>query len=144
MCIRDSYKTFMNTAHRLLKDGGLLLLHTIGSNGSQAHGDPWLNKYIFTNGMLPSIEQIAQASQELFVMEDWHNFGTDYDKTLMAWYENFEKSWPRLKQNYGDRFYRMWKYYLLSCAGVFRARAIQLWQIVFSKSGILGGYTSIR
>ena len=134
----------MNNTHTLLKDGGLLLLHTIGSNSSQPHGDPWITKYIFTNGMLPSIEQIAQASQDHFVMEDWHNFGADYDKTLMAWDANFEKNWPLLKSSYNDRFYRMWKYYLLSCAGLFRARAIQLWQIVFSKAGILNGYQSIR
>jgi cyclopropane-fatty-acyl-phospholipid synthase len=139
-----NYKTFMNTAHTLLKDGGLLLLHTIGSNSSLTYGDPWITKYIFTNGMLPSVEQIARASQGLFVMEDWHNFGADYDKTLMAWNENFEKNWPLLQSKYGDRFYRMWKYYLLSCAGVFRARGIQLWQIVFSKSGVLSGYHSIR
>lgn len=139
-----NYKTFMNIAHKLLKDDGLFLLHTIGSKSSQTHGDPWLNKYIFTNGMLPSVEQIAHASQALFVMEDWHNFGADYDKTLMAWHANFEKNWPHLKSAYNDRFYRMWTYYLLSCAGLFRARAIQLWQVVFSKKGVLGGYTSIR
>ena len=119
-----NYETFMNIAHTLLKDGGLLLLHTIGSNNSQAHGDPWLNKYIFTNGMLPSVEQIAQASQDLFMMEDWHNFGADYDKTLMAWHANFERHWPQLRSTYDDRFHRMWNYYLLSCAGLFRARAI--------------------
>ncbi len=123
---------------------GLLLLHTIGGNNSQTHGDPWLNKYIFANGMLPSIEQIAQASQGIFVMEDWHNFGADYDKTLMAWHANFEKNWVDLKSTYSDRFYRMWKYYLLSCAGLFRARTIQLWQVVFSKSGVPGGYVSVR
>jgi cyclopropane-fatty-acyl-phospholipid synthase len=139
-----NYETFMRCVCKLLKDDGLVLLHTIGGNSSQVHGDPWLNKYIFVNGMLPSIEQIAQASQGLLIMEDWHNFGADYDKTLMAWDANFEKNWPQLKSSYDDRFYRMWKYYLLSCAGLFRARAIQLWQIVFSKSGILGGCQSVR
>lgn len=139
-----NYKTFMQVANKLLKENGLLLLHTIGSNSSQTYGDPWLNKYIFTNGMLPSIEQIGNASQDLFIMEDWHNFGADYDKTLMAWVANFDNHWPYLKSKYGDRFYRMWKYYLLSCAGLFRARTIQLWQIVFSKSGVFQGYSSIR
>lgn len=139
-----NYATFMDIAHRLLKDDGLMLLHTIGSNSSQTHGDPWLNEYIFVNGMLPSIEQIAQASQGRFIMEDWHNFGADYHKTLMAWMANFEKAWPTLRAAYGERFYRMWRYYLLSCAGMFRARTIQLWQIVFSKKGVCGGYSSIR
>jgi cyclopropane-fatty-acyl-phospholipid synthase len=94
--------------------------------------------------MLPSIAQIGNAIEGLFVMEDWHNFGADYDKTLLAWDANFEKHWPELQKKYGDRFYRMWKYYLLSCAALFRARGIQLWQIVLSKNGMIGGYESIR
>lgn len=77
-------------------------------------------------------------------MEDWHSFGTDYDKTLMAWSANVDKAWPELKGQYNERFYRMWKYYLLSCAGSFRARKNQLWQVVLSKDGVLGGYISIR
>ena len=86
----------------------------------------------------------AAAAQSLFVLEDWHNFGADYDKTLMAWFANFNRHWPELAANYSERFYRMWKYYLLSCAGGFRARYLQLWQIVFSKGGIPGGYRSVR
>ena len=103
-----------------------------------------LNKYIFPNGMLPSIQQIANAIEGLFVMEDWHNFGADYDKTLMAWHQNFNAQWPNLNQAYGERFQRLWNYYLKSCAGLFRARKAQLWQVVLAKNGIVGGYTSIR
>ena len=139
-----NYRIFAQTARKLLKDDGLMLLHTIGGNVSQNRGDEWMDKYIFTNGMLPSIAQIGKSIEGLFVMEDWHNFGADYDKTLMAWYHNFQKNWPRLKTKYGDRFYRMWSYYLLACAGLFRARNIQLWQIVLSKQGVLGGYQSVR
>ena len=138
-----NYKTFMDIAHSLLKDDGLFLLHTIGSNTSNSSGDPWINKYIFPNGMLPSVKQIAEAAEGLFVLEDWHNFGTDYDKTLMAWFENFNNNWDKLKSKYDEKFYRMWKYYLLSCAGLFRARAAQLWQIIFSK-GNINGYESVR
>jgi cyclopropane-fatty-acyl-phospholipid synthase len=94
--------------------------------------------------MIPSIKQIGESIEGLFVMEDWHNFGADYDKTLMAWYQNFEKAWDSLKSSYDETFYRMWKYYLLSCAGSFRARSNQLWQIVLSKHGVPGGYLSIR
>jgi cyclopropane-fatty-acyl-phospholipid synthase len=94
--------------------------------------------------MLPSVAQIGRSTEELFVMEDWHNFGPDYDKTLMAWFKNFNVAWTSLRDTYGDRFYRMWKYYLLSCAGAFRARDIQLWQIVLSKDGVSGGYQSVR
>ncbi len=105
--------------------------------------DPWIDKYIFPNSMLPSIMQISKAVEGLFVIEDIHNFGADYDKTLMAWHENFNDSWEDIKANYDDRFYRMWKYYLLLCAGLFRARENQLWQILLSKKGIPGGYEAI-
>jgi len=94
--------------------------------------------------MLPSFQQIASSIEGLFAIEDVHNFGADYDKTLMAWHENFENSWPKLKDKYGERFHRMWNYYLLSCAGAFRARVLQLWQIVLSPHGVPGGYKSIR
>ena len=139
-----NYQTFLEVCHKLLKDNGLMLLHTIGGNRSYTTGDDWMHKYIFPNGMLPSIAQIGMAIEGNFVMEDWHNFGTDYDKTLMAWYANFQKHWPELEAKYGQTFYRMWNYYLLSCAGLFRARGIQLWQIVLSKKGELGGYISVR
>lgn len=139
-----NYQTYIDVCSALLKDDGLMLLHTIGGNKSYTTGDDWMHKYIFPNGMLPSIAQIATALEGNFVMEDWHNFGTYYDKTLMAWYANFKKQWPELKAQYDERFYRMWNYYLLSCAGLFRARYIQLWQIVLSKHGVLGGYQSIR
>jgi cyclopropane-fatty-acyl-phospholipid synthase len=139
-----NYRTFLEVAHRCLNDDGLFLLHTIGANFSETATDPWTDKYIFPNGHLPSIEQLGESMERLFVMEDWHNFGADYDKTLMAWHENFAASWDTIKQNYSNRFYRMWTYYLLSCAGAFRARKIELWQVVMSKKGVLGGYHSIR
>lgn len=139
-----NYKTYMKVANNALKDDGLFLLHTIGSNVSKNSVDAWINKYIFPNGILPSIKQIAKSVEGLFVIEDLHNFGADYDKTLMSWYHNFNKGWDSIKSNYDERFYRMWKYYLLSCAGSFRARNIQLWQIVLSKKGVPGGYKSVR
>lgn len=139
-----NHKLYMDVVDRCLKDDGLFLLHTIGSNISTVAADLWVSKYIFSQGMLPSIVQIGKASEHSFVMEDWHNFGIDYDKTLMAWHENFVRAWPQLQKKYDERFYRMWTYYLLMCAGGFRARAMQLWQIVFSKKGLLGGYNSIR
>ncbi len=137
-----NYKTYMQTANRCLKEDGLFLLHTIGGNTSVHTTDSWINKYIFPNSMLPSAKQITEASEGIFVMEDWHNFGPDYDKTLMAWHSNFEKNWKTLAPQYGERFYRMWRYYLLACAGTFRARKSQLWQIVFSKG--IKRYDSIR
>lgn len=139
-----NYHDFMLVANRCLKDNGLFLLHTIGNNYSVKYGELWISKYIFPNGMLPSIAQIASAAEKLFVIEDLHNFGQNYHPTLMAWLNNFENHWNSLKSKYGDKFYRIWKYYLCCSAGSFKARNIQLWQIVFSKKGILGGYQAVR
>jgi cyclopropane-fatty-acyl-phospholipid synthase len=138
-----NYRTFMAVAHRCLADDGLFLLHTIGKNTRRSTSDPWVDKYIFPNGELPSIGQIGDAMDGLFIAEDLHNFGADYDRTLMAWHDNFEAAWPRFSQELGERFYRMWRYYLLSCAGAFRARDLQLWQWVLSKEGVLGGYARV-
>ncbi len=126
-----NYVTFMRAVNSYLKDGGLFLLHTIGGNRSVTRIDPWIERYIFPNSMLPSARQICGAAEGLFILEDWHSFGADYDKTLMHWFRNFHNNWGPLKEEYDERFYRMWKYYLLSCAGSFRARINQLWQIVF-------------
>ncbi len=139
-----NYRAFMQVATRCLKDGGLFLLHTIGGNRSVRATDDWIGTYIFPNSMLPSVAQIATAIEGIFVMEDWHNFGAYYDETLMAWHKNFTTGWPALKEKYDERFYRMWTYYLLSCAGSFRARRNQLWQIVLGKIGVPGGYTGTR
>lgn len=129
---QKNYATYFSKIKTLLADKGLFLLHTIGTNTSHIGADPWLNKYIFPNGVLPSIAQLIKPTEPLFVMEDWQNFGPDYDKTLMAWHERFEAEWPVLKEKYNERTYRMFRYYLLICAATFRARTTQLWQIVFS------------
>ncbi len=139
-----NYRNFMKAVHRCLTSDGLFLLHTIAGNSSVISTDPWINKYIFPDSMLPSPKQITSAAEGVFVLEDWHSFGQYYDKTLMTWYGNFTKNWDKIKDMYDQRFYRMWTYYLLSCAGSFRSRRNQLWQIVFSKKGIQGGYQIIR
>ena len=139
-----NYRTFMRIVRRCLVRNGLFLLQTIGGSRSVSTIDPWIERHIFPNSMLPSVVQISTAAEGLFVLEDWHNFGTDYDKTLRHWFRNFDREWPLLKKDYDDRFYRMWKYYLLSSAGSFRARTIHLWQIVMSPDGVPGGYESMR
>ena len=139
-----NYRNFMKVVNRNLRDKGLFLLHTIGSNRSLKSVDPWISKYIFPNSMLPSAKQIIESSEGLFLLEDWHSFGQHYDKTLMSWHHNFNNNWNKIKDNYSQRFYRMWNYYLLSSAGAFRANDIRLWQIVFSKNGTKGTYKSIR
>ena len=135
-----NYQTYFRKVADLLKDDGLFLLHTIGGNIPADRTDPWIDKYIFPNGMIPSSQQISTAFEGCFVLEDWHNFGLDYDKTLMSWHDNFENAWTELKGSYDERFRRMWKYYLLASAGSFRARENQLWQIVLSKHGLPEGY----
>jgi cyclopropane-fatty-acyl-phospholipid synthase len=130
-----NYRAFMEVTHRCLTDRGVFLLHTIGRNESKTYADPWITKYIFPNGMLPSSAQISKAIEGLFVMEDLHNLGPHYDKTLMAWHGNFQRNWHKIEEHHSPAFKRMWEYYLLSCAGAFRARDIQLWQIVLTKYG---------
>ena len=139
-----NYRTFMKVVNKCLQPDGLFLLHTIAGNSSQKTTDPWINKYIFPNSMLPSAKQISASSEGLFVLEDLHSFGEYYDRTLMAWHDNFIRNWTHLKKLYDERFYRMWNYYILACAGSFRARRLQLWQIVYSKEGLRENCQKLR
>ena len=139
-----NHRTFFETVRKLLDRDGIFVLQTIGGNRSRNRTDPWIDKYIFPDSNLPSPKMIATAAEGVFVVEDWQNLGADYDRTLMQWFRNFKENWPSLKQKYGERFYRMWTYYLLTCAGAFRARRNQLWQIVMSPRGVEGGYRFSR
>jgi cyclopropane-fatty-acyl-phospholipid synthase len=140
-----NYRQFMNIVRTCLKPEGLFVLQTIGRNRSMTGADLWIQRYIFPNAMLPSARQVTGATEGLFVIEDWHNFSADYDRTLMAWRARFERNWDRLKgKQYDDRFRRMWTYYLLASAARFRARRNQLWQIVLSERGVPGGYVASR
>jgi cyclopropane-fatty-acyl-phospholipid synthase len=143
-----NYRTYFEVVRRCLDDatpgGGLFVLHSIGSNVSRRRTDPWIARYIFPNSMLPSAAQISAASEGLFVMEDWHGFGPDYDRTLQAWRANIESAWDQLPPRYDQRFRRMWRYYLAGAMASFRARRIQLWQVAFSSRGVPGGYIAPR
>lgn len=139
-----NYGVYFDTVLRLLDDDGLFLLHTIGNFNTAPKTDAWIDKYIFPNGKVPSARQLATAVENRFLIEDWHNFGRDYDRTLMAWWERFDAAWPRLKDKYDERFYRMWKYYLMCSAGYFRANQGQLWQLILSKRARSTVYRSIR
>ena len=139
-----NYRTYLKKAHELLRPDGLFLLHTIGSNQSSVATDPWIDKYIFPNGQLPSLAQIAAVAEGLWVVEDFHSMGVNYDRTLMAWSANFERHWPEIAARYGERFRRMWHFWLMGSAANFRARKTQLWQIVLSPKGVPGGYRTVR
>ena len=136
------YTLYLVIYNREIGLTGLSLLHTIGSPVSRVRADPWFTRYIFPNSSLPSPSHITAAAEGVLNMEDWHNFPQDYERTLLAWYDNFESNWPELEKNYDNRFFRMWRYYLLAVAGGFRAGGNQLWQIVFSNNGCKGGYNA--
>jgi len=135
-----NYRTYFETVRRCLDPQGLFLLHSIGTNEAGARPDPWIEKYIFPNSMIPAASQVTAALEGLFVVEDWHNFGADYDLTLTAWRANFDAAWPALSARYDERFRRMWHFYLAVSAAVFRSRRDQLWQLTLSPHGVPGGY----
>ncbi len=139
-----NYDVYFDTVHRVLTGEGLFLLHTIGNHVTATRCDPWIDRYIFPNGRLPSARQLTDSLEGRFLIEDWHNFGQDYDRTLMAWWTRFDAAWPRLAGKYDERFRRMWRYYLMCSAGFFRARQGQLWQLVLSKRERRGVYRSVR
>jgi cyclopropane-fatty-acyl-phospholipid synthase len=129
-----NYDKYMQSVDTLLKNGGLSLLHTVGNKYTNDTKDPWMDTYIFPNAKIPSLQQIIDASSKYFDLEDLENFGLYYEKTLLAWYDNFDKNWNQIKDKYGDRFYRMWKYYLISYAAAFKSKNLHVWQIVYSKN----------
>jgi len=130
-----NYRGYMQLVDRLLAPGGVAFVHTIAANTPRSHIEPWFDKYIFPNAVLPTLARLASAMEGILIPEDVHNIGEDYDRTLMAWWHKFDAAWPTLRARYGDTFYRRWKYYLLSCAGAFRARGQQLFQIVMTRPG---------
>ena len=138
-----NYAEYFRVANRCLKDGGLFLLHTIGFQYTSDKIDPWIERYIFPNSILPSSKLITENSERLFRIEDWHNFGLDYHKTLHAWSDNISSSWDDLP-SYNEEFRRMWHYYLMCSAGTFKAYTNHLWQIVFSKGRQSEPYRAVR
>ena len=140
---RHNFGAFLKVAHDALTPDGLLLLETIGDDVSGGQCNPWFQKYVFTapTSMFPSIKELAAAAEGLFTMEDWQNIGADYAPTLRAWHANLAAHRDAVVAEHGERIYRMWVFYLMSCAGAFAARTYQMWQIVFARRGIPGGFT---
>ena len=127
-----NYRHYMQVVHRCLKPGGLFFLNTIGANESTLGSNPWTDKYIFPGAMLPTVAQIGDATDGIFGIQELQDWSEFYEHTLLAWFAKFHSNWNKLRTHYGERFYRMWKYYLLSSAGAFRSKAIRDWQIVLS------------
>jgi cyclopropane-fatty-acyl-phospholipid synthase len=130
-----NHRDMMATIDRCLAPEGVALVHTIANNKSLRHGTPFIEKYIFPNAVAPSLEQIGRAVAGLFVVEDLHNIGPDYDPTLMAWWDNFDRTYSEIAHRYDRKFYLMWKFYLLAAAGAARSRDGQLYQLVLTKTG---------
>lgn len=139
-----NYPTYFEVADRCLDRDGLLLLHTIGTQDGPSAPDPWIEKHIFPNSAIPALPEVVDAFRSRFVLEDWHNFGGDYDRTLGAWSRNFEAAWSRLAALYGERFRRLWHYYLAASAASFRARRNHLWQLVLAPHGRSAVYRGVR
>lgn len=139
-----NYRGYFDKVKAVTKPGGMSLLHTIGAPRTRLTTDPWITKYIFPGGHIPSEAQIRRASKATFDIADWHEMGTNYDHTLMAWHANFQKAWPDISDHYDERFKRMWQYYLLICAGSFRNQTNLLFQAVMTDHGAAEGYTPVR
>jgi cyclopropane-fatty-acyl-phospholipid synthase len=139
-----NYRAYFELVRKQLQDDGLFLLQTVGKNESTNSFDPWFDKYVLPDIILPSLQHLTRAMEGILVIEDLHNFGADYDKTARAFHRNCEANWSKLGKKYDETFRRMWTYYLLAGAGTFRARDMQLWQIVTSKQGLVDGYRSVR
>jgi cyclopropane-fatty-acyl-phospholipid synthase len=135
---------FFRAARAATRRNGLFLLQTCGQDRSRSIADPWIDRYIFPNGCVPSPAQITAAAEGKFVLEDLHNMGPNYEHTLVNWWRRLERAWPGFREEYGDRFFRMFRYYMLTCAGAFRARQMHLHQLVFSPEGVPGGYEGAR
>jgi cyclopropane-fatty-acyl-phospholipid synthase len=125
-----NYRRYMRVVRRCLHPGARFLLHTIGGLRSTNHTDPWINQYIFPNSMIPSREQIEQAIRGIFTVKHWQCIGHGYERTLLAWRANFDRSWSRISARYDERFRRMWYYYLSASAAAFRAKRLDVWQVL--------------
>jgi len=124
-----NYKTYYDKCYDLLKDDGIMLIHTIGQTVGKS--SDFISTYIFPEGELPALPDLTKEYTNKWHLEDFQNFGLSYAKTLRAWNNNIG-DWSDL-DNYDTRFRRMWEYYLLGCASNFQRKSIYLWQLVYTK-----------
>jgi len=135
-----NHRRFFEVVRERLGDRGFALVHSIGVCRTEYRGGRFLDKYVFPLVNLPSIAQIGRAIDGLFVLDDTHNIGMHYDRTLMEWHGRFERAWPDLQGRYasllGGRFKRMFDFYLLMSAGFVRSRRAQVWQMILTPPGV--------
>jgi cyclopropane-fatty-acyl-phospholipid synthase len=133
-----NYRRYMQVVADSLGENGLFFCQGIINNRSTIELDPWVRRYIFPNSVLPTLARLTKAAEGLFIIDNVANIGLHYDRTLLAWEANFHRTWPRFAPRLGERFRRMWRFYLLSCAGAFRARSMQVLQVLFSQERAAG------
>ena len=130
---RGNYELFMENAEAVLKPEGLFLLHYISAQ-KEHEGDPWIKKYIFPGGTIPSLREIIDILPEYeFHVLDIESLRRHYNRTLLCWRENFLKHRAEIARMQGEEFTRMWELYLASCAATFNNGIIDLHQILVSK-----------
>ncbi len=130
---RGNYEQFLENVERVLKPGGLFLLHFISAQ-RESDGDPFIRKYIFPGGVIPSLREMMELLPEYdFYTLDVESLRRHYTKTLLCWRENFRKHKKEMKEKQGEEFVRMWELYLASCAAAFHNGVVDLHQILMSK-----------
>jgi cyclopropane-fatty-acyl-phospholipid synthase len=144
-----NFRAYFEVCDRCLKDDGIMLLHTITcSTTRMLRAGGWLNKYIFPGGELPFTYELVTEADPMFRVEDMHNMGDSYAKTLKVWNDNFNRAWPELKPKYdsyfGGKFKRCWNNYLQVCRACFDAGSVSLIQVVYTRDGVKGGYICER
>ncbi len=140
---RRNYQLFMDCAKKVLKPGGLFLLHFISALKEHA-GDPWIKKYIFPGGVIPSLrEMLSCAAEDDFHTLDAENLRLHYNRTLLCWDKNYREHMDQIREMFDERFVRMWDLYLAACAATFHNGIIDLHQVLFS-NGINNDVPMVR
>ncbi len=132
---RKFYKTFFKKINELMTDDGLSLIHTIGSTQPKGPPQPWISRYIFPGGLVPSASDLIDAVEKTdLILTDMESLIRHYDKTLKAWLVRFLENRDRAKKMYDERFCKMWEFYLASCSAAFKYRDLLVYQLQIAKN----------
>lgn len=140
---KGRHRKFFEVVSKIMEDGGLFLLHTIGKVHPSSQSR-WIRKYIFPGGYLPSIEEVLRAVRHLdFNLIDIDDWRLHYYFTLKEWLRRFYSVGDYVKEKYGEEFFRMWELYLVASAVSFYNGSNHLFQFLFSK-GVVNNYPVMR